>query len=150
MRAYSASRPSAKCKLRPGLGHSRGKIWPERPRKAWRPNQRANPSLCLCQMGHLSCLSPASFNRKIKVTRFGEISKSWEKMLPWSHLGLFLGLICGAQIDANCYRGRVLSFSSSLFLIQASAGKVMEIKHRQSHSLPSAFLLPWHRLQHSN
>lgn len=67
-------------------------------------------------------------------------------MLPWTHLELFLGLICGAQIEANCYRGRVLSFSSSLFLIQASAGKVMEIKHRQSHSLPSAFLLP-HCLQ---
>lgn len=61
-------------------------------------------------------------------------------MLPWTHLE-HARLICGAQIEANCYRGRVLSFSSSLFLIQASAGKVMEIKHRQSHSLPSAFLV---------
>ena len=90
-------------------------------------------------MGHLSCRSPASFNKKIKVTCFKEISKSWEKALPWSHSGLFLGLIHIASIEANGYRGRILSFSSSLFLIQASAGTVMWIHtiSRTHHHLPS-------------
>lgn len=49
--------------------------------------------------------SSASLHRKIKVTRFREISKSWENSALVT-FRIFLGPMQSAQIEANCQEGR--------------------------------------------